>query len=432
MKAKGIPNRSLLSDPESLPLDIPLTFVEQLHDAKRAGRHVDFRMGTPSSGMVSWALPKGLPTKPGDKRLAITQPLHSWSYNDFEGTIGKGYGSGTVKQQDKGQLVLVERRPGMFRFTRTDQRNPPVYTMVRTPNRNWLIFIQNDGDEDSILHYDKEHFRSVSPAAVRAMMTKGAIAAPKLDGAAALARIRRHGVDVYSVRRDKDGRLIRYTDHIGGLRGMTNPADLVGRVIRGEVIAERDGKVLPPQEISGLLNSNLGKVLEKRRQGIRMRMAALGLMDNGIEDYDPDKVADVVRRLKTPAITGVPVYRTPDEAEKALASMASGEHPLTGEGLVLYPTGGRPIKAKLTEEQDVVVDDIFPSKAEGRAGGFSYRLPDGDGPVGRVGTGFDFPTLRDMMNNPEKYRGRTARIRSQGQFPSGAYRAPSFISLHEG
>jgi hypothetical protein len=161
-------------------------------------------------------------------------------------------------------------------------------------------------------------------------------------------------------------------------------------------------------------------------------MAALGLMDNGIEDYDPDKVADVVRRLKTPAITGVPVYRTPDEAEKALASMASGEHPLTGEGLVLYPTGGRPIKAKLTEEQDVVVDDIFPSKAEGRAGGFSYRLPDGDGPVGRVGTGFDFPTLRDMMNNPEKYRGRTARIRSQGQFPSGAYRAPSFISLHEG
>jgi len=432
LRAKGIPNRAVTGDPSTLPVGIPLTVVEQLHNARRAGKHIDFRMGTPSIGMLSWALPKGLPEKPGVKRLAVTQPIHRFSYNDFEGVIGKGYGAGTVTQKDKGELVLLNKRPGMLQFTRSDKRNAPVYTMVKTPNSNWIIFIQNEDAPGEILHYDKEHFRSISPDAVNAIMGKGAIATPKLDGAAALAYLTARGINVYGIRRDKDGNLIRYTDHIGGLRDITVPKELVGKVIRGEVIAEQDGKVLPPQEIGGLLNSNLGKVLERRRQGTQLKLAALGLLEDGREIYDPDKVGKVIGQLKTPFITAPPVYHTTEEAAKALEAMKAGKHPLTSEGLVLYPFDGRPMKAKLVEDQDVVVKDIFPSKAEGRAGGFTYSL-DGTGrEVGRVGSGFDFSTLKDMLDNPDKYKGRIARIRAQGQYPSGAYRAPRFLALHEG
>lgn len=430
--AKGIPDRSRTGDVESLPVGIPLTFVEQLHDAKRAGRHIDFRMGTPSMGMLSWAVPKGLPESPGIKRLAITQPRHSWAYNDFEGTIGKGYGSGTVTRKDKGELVLLDKKPGYLQFTRADRRNAPVYSMVKTPGGNWIIFIQRDNAPEEVLHYDKEHFRPISPTAVKTIMAGGAVATPKLDGAAALAHLGAKGVNVYSIRRDKDGNLIRYTDHIGDLRNVNVPPSLVGKVIRGEVIAEQNGKVMPPQEIGGILNSNLNKVLERRRQGIRLRMAALGMLENGRENYDPDQMQKVVAQLNHPAFTAPPVYRTSDEAEAALASMRKGGHPLTSEGLVLYPTGGRPLKAKLVEDNDVIVDDIFPGKGEGRAGGFTYKLDESGPAVGRVGSGMDFPTLRDMLDNPDKYKGRRARIRAAGQYPSGAYKAPSFLSLHEG
>ena len=65
------------------------------------------------------------------------------------------------------------------------------------------------------------------------------------------------------------------------------------------------------------------------------------------------------------------------------------------------------------------------------AGGFGYSLgPKGD-VVGRVGTGFSEEARHEMLAEPEKWVGRLARIRSQGQFPGGAHRAPAFLALHE-
>lgn len=64
------------------------------------------------------------------------------------------------------------------------------------------------------------------------MLDRGATAAPKIDGTGATGIIRRHGIDVYGIRKDKNGNLIRYTDHIGGLRNMDIPKDLVGKTFR--------------------------------------------------------------------------------------------------------------------------------------------------------------------------------------------------------
>lgn len=75
-------------------------FVVQRHDASHL--HFDFRIE--SQGVLkSWALPKGLPEKIGERRLAIETEDHPIAYADFHGTIPKGnYGAGTVEIFDEG------------------------------------------------------------------------------------------------------------------------------------------------------------------------------------------------------------------------------------------------------------------------------------------------------------------------------------------
>lgn len=430
--AKGIPDRGITGDITKVPLYTPLSFVRQEHRAKRAGKHEDFRIGN-EGGMYSWALRKGLPQKAGEKHLAITQPLHTYAYRNFEGTIGKGYGSGTVRKIEGGELILLEATPNKIKFTRSDKRNSPLYVMIKTGQGNWLVIKKEENAPPFISQYKKEHFKGIPISKVADEIDKGAMATPKLDGAGAIAAIAKNNIDVYGIRRDKDNNLIRYTDYIDGTRNVKIPPELVGKGFRAEVIAERDGKVLSPQELSGILNSTLSNAIRKKRQEkIKLRLAALATLDNTKEDYADEDTLKAIASSLSPVVFIPPRYNTGGDAMAALSEMQKGEHPLTQEGLVLLK-GGRPYKAKLTEDSDVIIKNIFPAdtKGEPRAGGFEYSLPGSDEVTGRVGTGFTHHTLQDMLKNPETYLGRKAKIKSRGQYESGAHRAPSFISLHD-
>lgn len=429
--AKGIKDRANYGDLSSLRTDIPLTLVRQRHRARRAGDHVDLRIGT-NAGMFSWALPKDLPGE-GEKHLAIRQPLHDWSYNDFEGEIGRGYGKGTVSRLEKSPVILLKNDPGHIMFTRGDTRNSPVYNMVQTRNGNWLVMMKGENIPLTVRTYSKEHFKSIPLDKVADIMDDNAIATPKLDGAGALASLGDRGVRVFGIRPDKGGNPIEYTDHIGGLRDLEIPDDLRGLTLRGEVVAERDGKILPPQELSGYLNSALMKAAARRvDDGIGLRMAPLAIVGDK-DDYDRKRIDEIVQRLRSGKFISLPTYNR-EAALKAIEAMRNGTHPLTREGLVIQRPGERPVKAKLTDDSDVVVRNIFPAVTKDgsrRAGGFEYSLPGNDKIVGRVGTGFSHELLRDMLDNPGKYIGRTARIHHLGQYDGGAYRAPGFISMKE-
>ncbi|MCR4405152.1 MAG: 3'-phosphoesterase [Candidatus Acetothermia bacterium] len=127
-------------EPGSHPHDKPIYVVQKHH-----ATHLHYDLRLEHDGVLkSWAVPKGPPTAPGERRLAVEVEDHPLEYADFEGVIPEGqYGAGRVELWDRGwfeplkwaadEIVVEihgERLQGRYALIRFQKEKDP---------KNWLL-----------------------------------------------------------------------------------------------------------------------------------------------------------------------------------------------------------------------------------------------------------------------------------------------------
>ena len=115
-------------------------FVVQEHHARRL--HYDFRLER-DGVLKSWAVPKGIPESPDEKRLAVETEDHPIDYAKFEGEIPKGeYGAGQVIIWDKGTFETKVWNEKMVEVLLNGKKLKGKYVLVplkKVDEKSWLM-----------------------------------------------------------------------------------------------------------------------------------------------------------------------------------------------------------------------------------------------------------------------------------------------------
>ena len=112
-------------------------FVVHRHHASRL--HYDLRMEKDGT-LQSWAVPKGLPPRPGIKRLAVKVEDHPLEYLTFEGRIPKGeYGAGPMWVYALGRYEVTNDKKDSFYFRLQSKQLTAEFRLINTKGKDWLL-----------------------------------------------------------------------------------------------------------------------------------------------------------------------------------------------------------------------------------------------------------------------------------------------------
>ena len=111
--------------------------VVHRHHASRL--HYDLRLEQ-EGVLKSWAVPKGLPPRPGIMRLAVNVEDHPLEYVNFEGAIPKGeYGGGMMWRFAQGRYEITKQKKDGFYFRLQSRELNAEYRTHRTKENQWLL-----------------------------------------------------------------------------------------------------------------------------------------------------------------------------------------------------------------------------------------------------------------------------------------------------
>jgi len=264
----------------------------------------------------------------------------------------------------------------------------------------------------------------------------------KIDGAHSVIKFKKGKLpDLFSHRRSKrTGGKIDYTAKLPHIK---TPVNFNGQ-FRGETYAvDRTGKAVEPEIVTSFLNRGVENSLAYQKQmGIKTKTALIDVESyNGknMRDAPFEEKRDVMEAVAKhyPEFTLPAIAWTPKTKERLKKEVLSGKHKQSKEGLIVHKTevrGAPFLKAKIFNEHDVVVRDIFeeesPTGRKPMAGGFYYSWGEHGDIKGRVGTGFSHAEKEDMLRHPKKYIGRVARVQATKVSKNKVLLKPSFIHWH--
>jgi bifunctional non-homologous end joining protein LigD len=453
-----------MTDVDPLTAPVGSLFVIKQHHATRL--HHDFRlemMNGDNPVLVSWAVPKGLPRRRGERHLAIRTPDHPMEDADFSGSIPEDeYGGGEVRIFDRGGYEMIERSDDRLTFRLVGERLAGIWHLIRTDfeegNEQWLAMMRED------LRPPSEDRPPPDP--MLATLTAEAFDdpewgfEPKWDGIRAVAAC------------DEATRLISRNEHditvaYPELQRLHEQVVAVDAMLDGEIVAFEEG--LPSfQRLQQRMHLRDLRRIEEMTRLIPVAYIVFDLLYLDGHDLTGLPLTERRRRLEEAIVPSQQIQLSPmtEGAGAALFSAAAGQGL---EGIMAkrlsstYQPGARSrdwLKVKVRFDADVVI--VGWTEGEGsRAGSIgSLVMAVYDGAslryVGNVGTGFTRPTLAEAMerlraleetgapfrrdelgSRPELRRAHwvppvlVAMVEHRGLTTAGRLRSPSFLGFRE-
>lgn len=380
-------------------------FVIQQHHATALHHDVRLEMlngDTPV--LVSWAVPKGLPRRRGDRHLAIRTEDHPMGYANFSGTIPEDeYGGGEVRIFDEGTYEMQGRSEDRITFRLKGQRLQGVWHLISTGTVNgkeqWLALLSADerppGDEIPL----------TDP--MLATLTGGAfddpdwLFEPKWDGIRALA-ICSDSTRLIT-RNDKDV-TVAYPE----LAKLHDRVVALDAILDGEIVALENG-VPSFQKLQQRMHLRDEVRIEQMMKSIPVVYMVFDVLFVDRTDLTREPLSARRRTLEELIVPSERIQLSPvtPEAGVALytaAAQAGLEGVMAKRAASVYTPGARSrdwLKVKVTFDADVVIAGWTEGEGrrEGSLGSLVMAVYDGQilRYVGNVGTGFDARSLSEIM-----------------------------------
>ena len=370
-------------------------FVIQRHDARRL--HYDLRLER-DGALASWAVPKGLPFRAGERHLAVHVEDHPLDYATFEGVIPAGeYGAGAVEIWDRGTYELLEeKRGGGLTVRLHGERAQGVWTLVPArldgDERNWLL-LRKDAPAD-----DAPTFRpQLAQLAERLPKGNGWLYEPKWDGYRAIVTV--SGAEATLTSRNGTDLTERFRDVArAAVRAVRSPS----AVIDGEVCAlDEDGTARFES-----LQSGSGRL-------ILMAFDLLSVDDEPVHTRPLEERRRLLEELLDPSVEEVRLSPAFDDGDALLAAAeAQGlEGVVAKRADAPYRPGRRTPewqKVKLRSQEDFPI--VGYTRGTGRRAKLGAlvlgrREPDGLHWAGNVGSGLtddEVDRLRELLRPLER------------------------------
>jgi DNA ligase D-like protein (predicted ligase)/DNA ligase D-like protein (predicted polymerase)/DNA ligase D-like protein (predicted 3'-phosphoesterase) len=376
------------------------SFVIHKHRATRL--HYDVRLER-DGGLPSWAVPKGLPTVKGDKRLAVQTEVHPLEYGKFEGTIPEGhYGAGEVRIFDDGWFEPVEWTDTKVSFVLHGRRYPGLeFHFVKTKT-DWLAFLAS-AQTAPLIGQPPRFEPMLAEGGWDPFDDEGWWFEPKLDGIRCQAELST-GETVLRTRTGRDA-----TEQYPEIHMVHELIDQVNAVIDGEIVAFDDSGRPSFEVLQQRMNLSGQRAIARASKTTPVSLVVFDLL--WLDGRDTTGLPLEQRRELLELITE-PDHRLQVTAHVAGEGKALAEQARTLglEGVMAKRLGSPYVpgrrspdwrKIKLMNTQACVILGWTAGKG-GRAGSFGALLVGAivDGElrwVGQVGSGFTDRMLADLM-----------------------------------